>query len=200
MSRTPWHHAIDPADWAAMTRMHESSHVVASEALGIPVVDVWANPDRDVALGGQYRNSAADSQLQSVVYLIGAEGGAQELREAGYPEDLVEFSVEALGFNDRAIVEQVITDSAAQGYRLDGQRAQHDAVAILHSEGFIDTARNVAQALADQGDRLTGADVRAAMGGWELDGDLWVPAWNQLPPTESGPDRADSDAEMEIDL
>jgi hypothetical protein len=179
----PWHHAISPDDWAAMVRMHESAHVVASEALGIPVVDVWANVDRDVAHGGQYRNVSADSQLQSVVYLIGASAGAQELWDRGYPEELATHSL-TLGSNDRAKVEGVIAEAAAAGYRLDGDRAMHDALVMLHSPGFHDTAQNVADALKDRGDQLTGADVRAAIGSWELDGSLWVPATNELPPPD----------------
>lgn len=195
MSTQPWHYAIDPADWAAMTRMHESTHVAASEALGIPVTDVWVNPDRDVAHGGQYNNGPADSQLQTVVYLIGAEGGAQELRSRGYDEDLVRESVVRLGSSDRQIVRQVTAEAGAAGYQLDGDRAHHDALNVLHSRSFQDAARNVAQALEDRGDRLTGDDVRAAMGSYQLDNDLFVPAWHQL-----GRERQPSAVEVDIDM
>ncbi|PJN21155.1 hypothetical protein [Kitasatospora sp. CB02891] len=193
----PWVYAIHPQDWAEMARMHEGAHVAASEALGIPVVDVWVNPNQAVAEGGQYNNGPGDSQLQCVVYAIGAEGGAQHLREAGYPEDLVEFSVKALGYSDRVITERVAAEAADQGFQLDLRRAQSDALSVLYSDGFLGAARSVAQALADQGDRLTGADVRAAMGGWQLDRNLWVPASYELPElilTREDPD------EMEIEL
>ncbi|MGW6605146.1 hypothetical protein [Streptomyces sp. NPDC055036] len=175
-----WHHTIDPRDWAAMTRQHESTHVAASEALGIPVTQMWANPDINVAHGGNYTNGAGDSQHQSVVYLIGAEGGAEELRDRGYDDDIVHQSVMSLGYSDRQKTHDVIAQAGAAGYVLDGRRAYDDALAILHSPGFKDVAHNVAQALEDQGDRLTGADVRAAMRGFQLDNSLWVPAWNQL--------------------
>jgi hypothetical protein len=184
--RNGWERAIHPRDWAAMTRMHESSHVTASEALDIPVTDVWVNTDRNVAHGGQYRNGAGDAQLQSVVYLIGAEGGAQELRERGYDERLAHGSTLACGYADREIVRNVvIPQAAAAGYRLDPDIAYDNALQILHSPGFQDASHNVAQALADRGDRLTGADVRAAMGGFQLDGSLWLPTSAEL----NSPDR-----------
>ncbi|MFD5565544.1 hypothetical protein [Kitasatospora griseola] len=193
----PWVYAISPQDWAEMTRMHEGAHVAASEALGIPVVDVWANPDQAVAHGGQYNNSAGDSQLQCVVYAIGAFGGGQALHEAGYSEDLVEHSITALGYSDRVKTEKVAAEAAEQGFQLDLRRAHHDALAVLFSAGFLDVTRSVAQALADQGDKLTGADVRAAMGDWQLDRNVWVPASDEFfPPPLT---REDSD-EMEIEL
>lgn len=178
-----WHAFVHPRDWAAMTRMHESSHVTASEALGIPVRDVWANVDPHVAHGGQYRNDPGDSQLQSVVYLIGAEGGAKELRERGYGDRLAHMSTLALGHSDREIVRNVvIPEAAAGGYRLDPDIAYDNALRLLDSPGFSDAAHNVAQALADRGDSLTGADVRAAMGDFQLDNSLWVPTSAELNP------------------
>ncbi|MEV7123763.1 hypothetical protein, partial [Kitasatospora griseola] len=174
---TPWQHAITPADWAQMTRLHESAHVVASEALGIPVIDVWANVDRDVAHGGQYRNSTGDSQLQAVVYLIGAEGGSRHLREAGYPEGLVHHALGAIGAADRGHAYRAAQEAAVQGYPLDLACALQDARTLLHADGFLATARRVAQVLADRGDRLTGADVRAAIGTWHLRPDTVVRSW-----------------------
>ncbi|MFI9031153.1 hypothetical protein [Streptomyces sp. NPDC053560] len=175
-----WNRVIDPRHWASMTRMHEATHVTASEALGIPVESVWANVDPTVRHGGQYRTVAGDSQLQTVVYLIGAEGGAQELRDCGYDEDLAHNSVLILGGSDMDKASAVIREAGAHGYRLDGARAQADALALLHSPGFKDTAHSVADALACRGDRLTGADVRAAIGDWQLDGSVWVRSYVDL--------------------
>lgn len=178
-----WMRCIHPADWAAMTRMHESSHVTASEALGIPVRDVWANVDPLAAHGGQYRTEPGDAQQQAVVYLIGAEGGARELRERGYDDQLAHVTTLALGHSDREIVRTtVLPEAAAQGYRLDADLAYDNALQLLETEGFTDAAHNVAQALADRGDCLTGADVRAAMRGFQLDGSLWIPTSSDLNP------------------
>lgn len=192
-----WNKDIDPRDWAAMTRTHEAAHVVASEALGIPVVDVWADVDPTVETGGRYRNGSGDSQLQCVVYNIGSYAGAEELWQRGYPEELAHFSKVVTGRGDRTTVAQVIAEAAENGYRLDVERAQRDALAILDSPGFFDTVHNVAQALQDQGDRLTGADVRAAIGTWQLDRDLWVPSTSQLPQPAADL-AADDDLEIEL--
>lgn len=170
-----WHMVIDPRDWAQATRMHESTHVTASEALGIPVIDVWANVDPHVAHGGQYRNGLGDSQHQATVYAIGSEGGAHELRERGYPDALAHAFTLACGAADRQMAADLIPDAAAQGYRVDADLAYDVGLQILHSPGFVDTARAVADAMADRGDLLTGADVRAAMGDFELDQGLWLP-------------------------
>lgn len=176
-----WNSAVAPQDWAAMTRMHESTHVTASEALGIPVTDMWADVDPAVAHGGRYRNGPGDSQLQSVVYLIGAEGGARELRERGYDDTLAHTSVLACGHNDREIVRTVVVpEAAAGGWRVDADVAYDSALQVLDSRGFLDAARTVAQAMADQGDRLTGADVRSAIGSYQLSGDLWLPTSYEL--------------------
>lgn len=200
-----WQHFVHPRDWAAMTRMHESSHVTASEALGIPVRDVWTNPDPRVAHGGQYRNGLGDSQLQSVVSLIGAEGGAKELRERGYSDRLAHMSTLALGHSDREITRNVAIESAAKGYRLDLDIAYDNALRVLHSPGFSDAAHNVAQALADRGDSLTGTDVRAAMGDFHLDQSLWIPTSGELnprpiEPSGPAPPRPEPDLNDDFDI
>lgn len=175
-----WCDQVAPSDWAAMTRLHESAHVTASEALGIPVVDVWANPDPAVAHGGQYRNGAGDSQLQSVVYLIGAEGGARELRDRGYDETIAHSCILATGSVDREIVRDVVQQARAAGWSMDPDLAYDNALQLLDAPGFSDAAHTVAQAMADQGDQLTGADVRAAIGSFRLDGSLWIPTSTEL--------------------
>ncbi|KAB7833555.1 hypothetical protein [Streptomyces mobaraensis] len=210
MTAPGWNSVIAPQDWAAMTRMHESTHVTASEALGIPVTDVWANVDPAVAHGGQYRNGPGDSQLQSVVYLIGAEGGARELRERGYDDALAHTSVLAGGHTDREIVRTVVVpEAAAGGWRVDADLAYDSALQVLGSDGFLDTARTVAQAMADRGDRLTGADVRAAVGSYQLSGDLWLPTSYELTLAEREREPAHSpgpigpaapDDDLDIDL
>ncbi|MFJ2406644.1 hypothetical protein ACIOUE_35695 [Streptomyces xanthochromogenes] len=176
-----WNRVIAPQDWAAMTRMHESTHVTASEALGIPVSEVWANTDPNIAHGGHYRNGPGDSQMQSVVYLIGAEGGARELRDRGYDDALAHTTVLACGHNDREIVRNlVVPQAAAGGWRVDPDLAYDSALQLLYNAGFQDAAHNVAQAMADQGDRLTGADVRAAIGSYQLSDALWLPTSPEL--------------------
>ncbi|MEU3084076.1 hypothetical protein ABZ697_27655 [Streptomyces albidoflavus] len=187
---------IDRADWAAMVRMHESAHVTASEALGIPVVDVWANVSPAVAHGGQFRNGPGDSQHQSVVFYIGAEGGAEELRRRGYSPETALTSIDLLGYSDREIVRtEVVAPAAEQGWRIDPEWAHEDAQKVLASPGFWDTAQNVAEAMSDRGDRLTGADVRAAMGSYQLSSDLWIPTSTDIARWDR-----DRDLDHEIDL
>ncbi|WP_043369076.1 hypothetical protein, partial [Streptomyces griseus] len=113
------------------------------------------NVDRDVAHGGHYRNGPGDSQLQSVVYLIGAEGGAQELRDRGYDDGIAHTTAVVCGHSDREKVRQIVPQAAAGGWRVDADIAYDNALQVLASDGFLDVSRNVAQAMADQGDRLT---------------------------------------------
>ncbi|MGD6757303.1 hypothetical protein [Streptomyces sp. BH105] len=209
-----WQSAIHPRDWAAMTRLHESSHVAASEALGIEVNDVWANVDPRVAHGGQYNNGLGDSQLQAVVQLIGAEGGAKELRERGYGDDIAHTSTILTGASDRERARAIQATAAQHGYRIDTDLAYYNALQILDAPGFSDASHNVAEALADRGDRLTGADVRAAIGSFQLDRDgLWIPTASELSPpglapvnldpqlpAPADPAEHDLDDEADIDL
>lgn len=197
-----WLESIERPDWAAATRMHESSHVTASEALGMRISGVWANPDRDVAHGGQFKQEPAgvDGQRLAVVYAIGPEGGAKELRDRGYDDPTAHLFSVATGRNDRdEIVHRITSESTKFGLRIDGDLAHDTAVQMLASPGFQDAAHNVAEALADQGDRLTGADIRAAMGSFQLDQDLWVPTSYELTdahPLEQHETEPDHDIEM----
>lgn len=178
---------VSPEDWAAQTRMHEGAHAALSEALGIPIEYVQADPSMDPTTGSRYRNGPGPVDLQAAVYLVGAPAGAQELRDRGYDDEDLLYNTETIGGHlDRGKVWDMID----QGLPVDGDAIQRKVWDIVRQPDFKDAAHNVAQALADRGDRLTHADVVAALGSYRERNGLLTPAMNlALPPEPAPPGR-----------
>ncbi|MCU4750294.1 hypothetical protein [Streptomyces sp. G-5] len=172
-----WRPYIAPDHYMAANRRHEAAHAVISEALRQPVLEVRAGFQEATNTMG-FVHAAPDvvpPQAQAVISLVGAPTEVRHLRQLGYDEEpnLLENIDAMAGSNDRGNVWHRIV----RGEAIDVRRATATAhsLALTHS-GLDQAISNVAQALQDRGDRLTGADVRAAMRGFELGpDDLWVP-------------------------
>lgn len=173
--------AVDPHDWGEAVRMHEAAHVTLAEAYGIPVLKVQAQPDM---YGGDssYTTAPADVCRQAEVSLIGAPAGTEELRQRGYDDEDLLHNMDLISGNvDRAKV----WDYIERGLPVDGHQAQQKAYEVLARPDFQDAAHNVAQALKDQGDRLTRQDIVAAMGSYRENNGLLTPEAREmvLPPS-----------------